>query len=132
MQKVTIMALEGTEFPAGRKTRVILGENGAINGEHFCQGYVVIHPNGCIPSHAHSAAESYTVLRGSGEMTVDGETRPIEAGELVYMPPDKPHALVNTGEGELHMMFVYAPKMIVEHWAQEQSGELRDAREPKG
>lgn len=125
MNKIRIMDVEGTEFPAGRRTRVLLGENGEINGDHFCQGYVVIYPGGSIPLHDHVTVESYTILKGHGEMTVDGETLPIEEGELVYMESGKPHGLRNTGDEDMHMMFAYAPKMIVDHWAQEQSGELK-------
>ncbi len=125
MNKIKIMDVEGTEFPAGRRTRVLLGENGAINGEHFCQGYVVIYPGGYIPEHEHVTVESYTILEGQGVMTVDGESQPISKGELVYMESGKSHSLRNTGDGDLHMMFVYAPKMVVDHWAQEQSGELK-------
>jgi len=112
------------EFPAGRRTRVMLGENGLINGEHFCQGYVVIYPGGAIPEHDHETVESYTVLKGGGEITVDGEKEPIAEGDFVYIDPMKKHGLVNTGTEDLHLMFVYAPKMIVDHWAQEQNGEL--------
>ena len=104
---------------------MLLGENGIINGEHFCQGYVVIYPGGSIPVHEHITVESYTILQGDGEMTVDGECQPIHAGELVYMEAGKPHGLRNTGSLDMHMMFVYAPKMIVDHWAQEQSGKLK-------
>ena len=43
MQKVNIWDIEGTEFPAGRRTRVILGQNGAMEGDKFCQGYVVVY-----------------------------------------------------------------------------------------
>ena len=43
MEKVNIWDIEGTEFPAGRRTRVILGQNGAMEGSKFCQGYVVVH-----------------------------------------------------------------------------------------
>ena len=125
MNRIRIFDVEGTEFPAGRRTRVLLGENGAINGDHFCQGYVVIYPGGSIPAHEHETVESYTILRGGGEMTVDGETLPVSEGDLVYMKPWQKHGLVNTGKGDLHMMFVYAPKMIVDHWAREQSGELK-------
>ena len=125
MNKIRIMDVEGTEFPAGRRTRVLLGENGAINGEHFCQGYVVIYPGGYIPSHEHVTVESYTILKGHGIMTVDGEEQPISEGELVYMEAGKSHGLRNTGDTDMHMMFVYAPKMVVDHWAQEQSGELK-------
>ena len=117
--------IEGTEFPSGWRTRVMLGENGAINGEYFCQGYVVVYPGGSIPLHDHETVESYTILKGQCDMTVDGETKALKEGDFVYMKPWQSHGLVNTGESELHMMFVYAPKMIAEHWAQEMSGELK-------
>ena len=31
MEKVNIWDIEGTEFPAGRRTRVILGQNGSTS-----------------------------------------------------------------------------------------------------
>ena len=37
----------------------------------------------------------------------------------------KKHALVNTGSEDMHMIFVYAPSVIVDHWAQEKRGELK-------
>lgn len=125
MEKVNIFDIEGTVFPAGRRTRVILGQNGALPGEKFCQGYVVIEPQGRIPEHEHETVESYTILSGTGEMTVAGETQAVGPGDCVFIPSGKPHALVNTSEGQMHMMFVYAPSVIVDHWAQEQSGELK-------
>ncbi|MDR1835106.1 MAG: cupin domain-containing protein, partial [Fusobacteriaceae bacterium] len=103
----------------------IIGENGAINGEYFCQGYVVIYPGGSIPEHSHETVETYTILKGSGKMTVGSESEPITEGETVYIPRNLPHALVNTGPADMHMMFVYAPKMIVDHWAEEMSGGLK-------
>lgn len=125
MQKMNIYDIEGTEFPAGRRTRVMLGENGGINGDHFCQGFVVIYPGGSIPAHDHVTVESYTILKGQGEMMVDGEVQIIKEGDFVYIPSGKPHGLKNTGDEDMHMMFVYAPKMIVDHWAQESAGELK-------
>ena len=44
MKKLNIFDIEGMEFPAGRRTRVMYGANGAIDGEYFCQGFVVIYP----------------------------------------------------------------------------------------
>ena len=125
MRKIRIMDVQGTEFPSGRITRVLLGENGAINGDYFCQGYVIVYPGGTVPVHDHIMVESYTVLQGDGEVVVNGECQPVHAGELVYMEPNQPHGLRNTGNTDMHLMFVYAPKQIVAHWAQEQSGELR-------
>lgn len=125
MDKVNIWDIEGTEFPAGRRTRVMIGQNGAVQGEKFCQGYVVIHKDGGIPEHEHETVESYTILKGAGVMEVDGEKQTVKEGDCVLIPPGLKHALHNIGEDEMHMMFVYAPGVIVDHWAQEQSGELK-------
>jgi mannose-6-phosphate isomerase-like protein (cupin superfamily) len=125
MNKVNIFSIEGTEFPAGRRTRVVIGENGAINGDHFCQGYVVIYPGGSVPAHDHFTVETYTIIKGTGEMTVDGETKAVEPGDCIYMASNQTHSLKNTGKEDLHMIFVYAPKMIADHWAQESAGELK-------
>ena len=125
MKKINIFDIEGMEFPAGRRTRVMWGENGAINGEHFCQGYVVIYPGGSVPTHEHVTVETYTVLQGVGEMRIGDETQPMKPGDMVYIESGKPHSLRNTGDSDLHMMFVYAPKMVVDHWAQEATGELK-------
>ena len=70
MEKKNIWEIEGTEYPAGRRTRVMIGLNGAITGDKICQGYVVVYKGGGIPEHEHENIESYTILKGSGEMTV--------------------------------------------------------------
>ena len=58
-------------------------------------------------------------------MEVDGEKQPVKEGDCIFIPGNLKHALYNTGEEELHMMFVYAPSIIVDHWAKEQSGEIK-------
>ncbi len=125
MQKINVYDIEGMEFPAGRRTRVMLGENGAIRGGLFCQGYVVIYPDGSVPLHEHAAAETYTVLQGSGVMAVGGEEQAVKPGDMVYIPSGRPHSLRNTGTADLHMMFVYAPGAVADHWAEESRGTLR-------
>ena len=117
--------IEGVEFPAGRRGRVMYGENGKINGEYFVQGYSVVYPGGGIPLHQHETIETYTILGGTGEMTVDGETQPLRPGDSIYIDRNLPHGLKNTGDTDIHVMYVYAPKMIVDHWAEELSGELK-------
>ena len=125
MKKFNIGDIEGTEFPAGRRTRVMYGANGYMNGKYFCQGFVDIYPGGSVPLHDHETVETYTILQGEGEMTVGDETQHVVKGDTVYMDENVPHRLVNTGKEHLHMMFVYAPYVVVDHWAQEQAGEIR-------
>lgn len=126
MKKFNIFEdIEGMEFPlVKRRTRVMYGENGAIDGEYFCQGYVVIQPGGSIPIHDHETIETYTILKGHGKITIGDETQEVKPGDSAYIDSMLPHGLFNDGDEEMHMMFVYAPKMIVDHWAKEASGEL--------
>ena len=123
MEKIHIFDLEGMEFPAGRRTRVVLGETGLIRESRFCQGYVVIYPGGSVPMHGHEAVETYTILSGRGKMSVDGEEAEVRAGDLVYIGSGKPHSLANTGGEDLHMMFVYSPGAAAEHWSSEKAGQ---------
>ena len=125
MNHVNLYDLEGIEYPAGRRSRVLVGDNGALQGEHFVQGYSIIYPGCGIPEHDHAAEETYFIYSGSGSITVDGETRPLKAGDIVLVPSGLPHRLFNDGDTDMHMMYVYAPKMVVDHWAKELSGELK-------
>ena len=125
MKKFNIFDIEGMEFPAGRRTRVMYGENGAVDGEYFCQGYVVIYPGGSIPMHDHITIETYTVLKGEGEVTIGDETAAVHPYDSVYIDKNDSHGLTNTGSEDLHLMFVYAPKMVAEYWAEATAGTLK-------
>ena len=125
MKKVNMYGIEGIEYPAGRRTRVILGDNGAISGELFCQGFVVIYPGGSIPLHEHPTVESYTILKGRGVMELNGEVEEVTEGDCVFVDKNLPHGLKNNTGDDLHLIFVYAPKVVVDHWARELSGHLK-------
>ena len=125
MQYVNMYDLEGTEYPAGRLSRVLVGDTGALQGENFVQGYSIIYPNCGIPEHDHPVEETYFIFSGNGYIIVNDETRDVMPGSLVLIPPGHKHRLFNSGDTDMHMMYVYSPKIIVDHWKQELSGELK-------
>ena len=112
-------------FPSGRKTRVMIGQNGLLKGDQFCQGLVEILPGGSIPVHNHETVESYTILKGEGVLIVNGEERRVKKRDYAFFSPLLKHGLVNTGESVMHLMFVYAPQINVDHWAAEMDGTLK-------
>ena len=114
-----ISEIEPMVFPTGRKTRVMIGQNGLVKGEKFCQGFVEMEKGGSIPLHDHETVESYTILKGRGLLTVDGEEREVKEGDYVFISSSEKHSLMNIGEDKLLLMFVYAPSIIVDHWAKE-------------
>lgn len=125
MQRFTVDSIQGTVFPAGRHTRVLVGDGAPVRARHFQIGRVCVFPGGGVPEHEHPNEEVYIALEGQGEITVAGETAPFPAGSYVYLPPHTKHSLSNPGEREFVFQFVFAPADTVEHWQQEKDGALR-------
>jgi len=53
--------------------------------------YWTIEAGATLPEHAHPHEQVTTVIRGTFEMAVDGETRVIEPGEVVVIPSGARH-----------------------------------------
>lgn len=125
MLTISLKNIPGEKFPSGRHTRIFVGAQSLLQAENFVSGYVVIEPGGKVPEHEHDQEEVYYILKGRGEMTVDGEDKILEAVSAVYILPNQKHALKNAGRRELHMLFIYSPAAIVSHWEEERSGRLK-------
>ena len=60
--------------------------------------------------HVHRVAEEiYFVLKGSGRMEVDGDTKMIRPGDAVLIPAGAWHTLENNGSSELRFLCSCAP-----------------------
>ena len=77
---------------------------------HMICGLNCFEPGQAQKVHAHAGADKlYYVVEGSGEFSVGSEKRTISAGELLYVPEDVEHGVVNTSAGRLSVMIVIAP-----------------------
>lgn len=60
--------------------------------------------------HAHGGSDKlYVVVEGSGEFSVGAEKRTLQAGDLLHVPENVEHGVVNTGTGRLAVLIVIAP-----------------------
>ena len=125
MQTINIKELPGEKFFSGRHTRVFIGPQSPVQAENFVSGFVIIEPGGRVPLHEHEQEEVYYVLKGRGKMTVGEETQTMQAVSAVYIPSNTRHTLSNSGDEELHMLFVYSPAGVVSHWQEEREGHLK-------
>jgi mannose-6-phosphate isomerase-like protein (cupin superfamily) len=65
--------------------------------------------------HSDEEAEQvYVVVRGSGQMTVAGDTGEIGEGDLILVPPATDHSIANNGDGELACISVQSPPVAVQ------------------
>ena len=122
MDIINVADVGGTEFPAGRRTRVLVGPDAPLEAERFVMGHVTIYPGGSVPLHSHEQEEVYYIAAGEGSIAVDKEVRSVRSGDCIYIRPQKMHMLKNTATENMIMMFCYAPKTVAEHWAEELKG----------
>ncbi len=60
--------------------------------------------------HYHAVTEElYHIQKGSGLMTLDGETFTVESGDTLCIPPNSPHKIKNTGETDLVFLCCCSP-----------------------
>lgn len=69
---------------------------------------------GTLRPHRHAPPEAYYVLDGEGIVTIDGAPHAIKAGAAVYLPGDATHAVVNTGDGPLRLVYIFAADSFAE------------------
>ncbi len=63
---------------------------------------------------SHEDAEQvYVVVRGSGTMSVAGDTQRVEEGDLILVSPATDHAVANDGDTELACVSVQSPPVAV-------------------
>ena len=79
-------------------------------GERFSAGVVKLEPGKGHERHTHPESDEILyVIRGEGEQEIADESRPISAGEMVFVPEGVEHGTVNTGWEPLLLLAVYAP-----------------------
>ena len=68
-------------------------------------GYSVFTPGTVTGMVAHEAEEVAYVLAGRGELRTDGEPVAFAADQALHIPPGLWHAVANTGDDDLVMVF---------------------------
>jgi mannose-6-phosphate isomerase-like protein (cupin superfamily) len=66
-------------------------------------------PPGRAPEHQHAYDEVVHVLAGKGVIHLRTGDTPIEPGTAIYLPPQAPHCLENTGQDPLRVLGVFHP-----------------------
>lgn len=107
MGAVKVVRLDDVEpipLPGGSWSRMVLNDK-SIEGNAASLGYSVFTP-GCVTAMvAHETEEVAYVLSGSGELRLDSEDVPFAAGEGLFVPAGTWHAVANTGDQDVVMVF---------------------------
>lgn len=88
----------------------------------FGAAWAILHPGDSTKVHEHQEGETFFVVRGRGEMTVDGETVAVEPGSVIFQRPFHQHTLTNVADEDLMFLTVWWEDKAL--W----SGEKAEAR----
>ncbi len=91
-----------------------LSEPRVTAAERFSAGVVTLEPGKGHDRHNHPGVEEILyVLEGKGEQMVETtagkDRREVGPGTLIHIPPDVYHSTVNSGDGPMRILAIYAP-----------------------
>jgi quercetin dioxygenase-like cupin family protein len=96
---VNLADVEPIELPHGSWSRMV------VKGEASSLGYSVFTPGTVLAPVKHETEEVAYVVAGSGELRLDDETVPFQKGDALHIPAGIWHAVANTGDSEVVMVF---------------------------
>lgn len=105
--KVTVITLEQVPeipLPNGSWSRMVVTRE-TVPGTASSLGYSVFTPGTVLSMVSHEVEEVAYVVSGTGEIRTDGGAAPFAAGQAIHIPPAIWHAVANTGEEDVIMVF---------------------------
>jgi quercetin dioxygenase-like cupin family protein len=91
-------------LPNGSWSRMVLTRETAP-GIASSLGFSVFTPGTATGMVAHEVEEVALVLTGRGEIRTDGDPAPFHTGQALHIPPGLWHAVANTGDEDVVMIF---------------------------
>jgi mannose-6-phosphate isomerase-like protein (cupin superfamily) len=96
----------------GLVSHILLEEGDAPGGE-LSITWVDVEPGAEQKPHSHGPQQVYVITRGTGRMKVGDDERDVSEGQMVFIPPETQHGIVNTGEGVLTYVSAATPAFPV-------------------
>lgn len=124
-------ALEGLATGESGDAKLIDGRALAVkaspmkdNSEHIVVGVAALPPGFSTRAHSHAAEEVAVILRGSGEVEIDGVAHPVGTSSVLLVPADTVH-VTHSGSGSEPMvvLWFYAPPGSEARWVEPEKHE---------
>jgi quercetin dioxygenase-like cupin family protein len=96
--------VEPIELPQGSWSRMLVTA-ARVDGNVSSLGYSLFTPGTVLAAVKHEIEEVAYVVAGSGELRLEDEAVPFREGDALHIPAGVWHAVVNTGETDVVMVF---------------------------
>jgi quercetin dioxygenase-like cupin family protein len=103
LEKVIPIVMSGDEVKNASMKALVGPEEG---WESHVMRLVELGEGGFSPKHAHPWPHINYIIEGEGILEIDGENNEIKAGSFAYVPSDKLHQFINSGNGTLKFICI--------------------------
>ena len=79
-----------------------------VQGSNAYLGLIELDPGATVPLHRDVTEEYLYLLKGSGVITIDGDSFDLEKGSTVYMPPNAEVSYKNSEEETTRFIQIFA------------------------
>lgn len=101
----------------GVETTLLVGRERFASAD-FTSGMTTFPEGKKVPVHSHNCDEQVTILDGSADAEIEGVSHPVGRHDTTYIPAGTPHRFVNTGDGPLTILWIYASDTVTRTFAE--------------
>ena len=106
IEKSNNVAINPVEMEGAKNVGIrwlISKEDGA---ENFAMRMFELEPGGHTPLHTHPQEHEVFILEGQGTFVFEGQQHPFGAEHVIFVPSNKVHRFMNTGDSVLRMLCI--------------------------
>lgn len=103
----------------------VLMDAGELGSRNLSVTWITVPAGAKQTLHSSGEAEqAYVVVRGSGTMSVAGDTQAVGEGDLILVPPATEHSIDNDGDAELACVSIQSPPVAAAELYSDQLAEV--------
>jgi mannose-6-phosphate isomerase-like protein (cupin superfamily) len=103
----------------------VLMDAGELGARNLSVTWISVPPGASQSLHSQEQSEqAYVVVRGSGSMSVAGDTEEVGEGDLILVPPATDHSVANDGDSELACVSIQSPPVAAAELYSDQLAEV--------
>jgi quercetin dioxygenase-like cupin family protein len=106
VQTIHYEQVEPISLPGGSWSRMLVAPK-QVQGNQGSLGYSVFTPGTVLAFVSHEVEESAFVVAGRGELRLEEGAVPFGPGDALFIPPRVWHAVANTGDEDVIMVFTF-------------------------
>ncbi len=103
----------------------VLMDAGELGARHLSVTWLVLPAGADQAMRSHEEGEqAYVVVRGTGTMSVAGDTQAVSEGDLILVPPATEHSVRNDGSEDFACLSIQSPPVAAEELYSDQLAEV--------